>query len=404
VRGTLWPMSLFTKNTAEQPGIMGDVRDGSRGERTLRRLGQGDILVIDAPDITRRMAQRIIDAKVAAVVNVGKFTTGAVPNYGPQMLLDAGVVLVENAGTGAFDKLKDGRVGRLHEGKLYYGDRRVAMGDEVGEEQLSGDFDEARAGMLDRLEAFSGNFVEFAATESPLYVDGLGIPEVETRIAGRKVVIVSPEAGHRDVLVSLKHFIREFEPVLIGVDSGADTLVELGYNPELIIGDPKGIAAETLRSGARVILPADPDGHAVGLEHIQDLGIGAMTFPALSDSATDLALVLADHHGADMIVNVGSTLELDDVYGGDNQTGLPSAMLSRLKAGRKLVDGRLVADLYRVSGTGFGVAWAILAIFVALAVIVAIAGTQGDGSVTENLVDTWNSIALWFQGLFNGGS
>ena len=68
------------------------------------------------------------------------------------------------------------------------------------------------------------------------------------------------------------------------------------------------------------------------------------------------------------------------------------------------MDGRLVADLYRVSGTGFGVAWAILAIFVALAVIVAIAGTQGDGSVTENLVDTWNSIALWFQGLFNGGS
>ena len=400
MRGTLWPMSLFTKNTAEQPGIMGDVRDGSRGERTLRRLGQGDILVIDAPDITRRMAQRIIDAKVAAVVNVGKFTTGAVPNYGPQMLLDAGVVLVENAGTGAFDKLKDGRVGRLHEGKLYYGDRRVAMGDEVGEEQLSGDFDEARTGMLDRLEAFSGNFVEFAATESPLYVDGLGIPEVETRIAGRKVVIVSPEAGHRDVLVSLKHFIREFEPVLIGVDSGADTLVELGYNPELIIGDPKGIAAETLRSGARVILPADPDGHAVGLEHIQDLGIGAMTFPALSDSATDLALVLADHHGASMIVTAGSSLDQGDVYAGADKQSLPSALLSRLKAGDKLVNGDVVADLYRVEGGGLRIMWALLAIIVALAVIIAIAGTAGDGPVSENLIDTWNSIALWFQGLF----
>ena len=69
-----------------------------------------------------------------------------------------------------------------------------------------------------------------------------------------------------------------------------------------------------------------------------------------------------------------------------------------------MVDGRLVADLFRVSGTGFGVAWAILAIFIALAVIVAIAGTQGDGSVGENLVDTWNSIAMWFQGLFNRGS
>lgn len=393
-------MSLFSKNADGQPGITGHVRDGSRRDRALGKLAEGDILVIDAPDISRPVAQRIIDAGVAAVVNAGAFTTGAVPNYGPQMLLDAGVVLVENAGPEAFDKLRNGKSGRLHEGKLYHGDRRVAAGEEVGLAKLTEDFDNARIGMVDRLEAFSGNLVEFAATESPLYVDGLGIPDVETELAGRKVVIVSAGEGHRETLDALKHFIREFEPVLIGVDAGADTLVAAGHSPDLIIGDPAGIAAETLRSGGRVILPADPDGHAVGLEHIQDLGIGAMTFPALSDSATDLALVLADHHGAEMIVNVGSPLDLDTVYGGADQRGLPSALLSRLKAGRKLVDGRLVADLYRVSGRGFGVAWAILAVFIALAVIVAIAGTSGDGSVGQNLIDTWNSIALWFQGLF----
>ena len=79
---------------------------------------------------------------------------------------------------------------------------------------------------------------------------------------------------------------------------------------------------------------------------------------------------------------------------------MPSALLSRLKVGEKLVDGRMVADLYQVNSRGFGVAWAILAIFVAVAVIFAIAGTSGDGTVSENLIDTWNSIALWFQGLF----
>ena len=76
-------------------------------------------------------------------------------------------------------------------------------------------------------------------------------------------------------------------------------------------------------------------------------------------------------------------------------------LLSRLKAGDKLVDGDVVADLYRVEGGGLRFMWALLAIIVALAVIIAIAGTAGDGSVGENLVDTWNSIALWFQGLFN---
>ncbi|WP_295624524.1 putative cytokinetic ring protein SteA [uncultured Corynebacterium sp.] len=394
-------MSLFSKKAVDQPGITGNVRDGSRKDRALNKLAEGDILVIDAPDITRPLAQRILDAKAGAVVNAGKFTTGAVPNFGPQMLLDAGVVLVENAGPEAFEKLRDGKLHRLHEGKLYQGDRRVAAGEEVTMERLSADFDEARTSMVDRLEAFSGNLVEFAATESPLYVDGLGIPDVETPIEGRKVIIVSDGVDHRRTVGDLKNFIDEFAPVLIGVDGGADTLVDMNLVPDLIIGDPSGISADTLRSGARVVLPADPDGHAVGLEHIQDLGIGAMTFPALSDSATDLALVLADHHGASMIVNVGSPLDLDDVYGTADRQGLPSALLSRLKAGRTLVDGRVVADLYKVSGRGFGIAWAILAIFIALAVIIAIAGTAGDGSVGENLVDTWNSIALWFQGLFN---
>lgn len=394
-------MSLFSKKTVDEPGIKGVVRDCLRSDRALNKLGEGDIVVVDAPDITRVLAQRIIDAKAGAVVNIGAFTTGAVPNFGPQMLLDADVVLVENAVPSEASKIRDGKVHRLYEGKLYLGDRRVAAGDEVTMDKISKDFDDARTGMVDRLEAFSGNFVEFAATESPLYVDGLGIPDVETKLAGRKVLLVSPGAGHEETLKNLKGFIREFDPVLIGVDAGADALVGQGYEPDLIIGDPEGIRSETLRSGARVILPADPDGHAQGLQHIQDLGIGAMTFPALSDSATDLALVLADHHGASMIVNVGSRLDQDDVYGGADQRGLPSALLSRLKAGDKLVDGDVVADLYRVEGGGLRFMWALLAIIVALAVIIAIAGTAGDGSVGENLVDTWNSIALWFQGLFN---
>ncbi|MFD8879335.1 thiamine pyrophosphokinase [Corynebacterium xerosis] len=394
-------MSLFSKKTVDEPGIKGVVRDCLRSDRALNKLGEGDIVVIDAPDVTRVLAQRIIDAKAGAVVNTGAFTTGAVPNFGPQMLLDADVILVENAVPSEASKIRDGKVHRLYEGKLYLGDRRVAAGDEVTMDKISKDFDDARTGMVDRLEAFSGNFVEFAATESPLYVDGLGIPDVETKLAGRKVLLVSPGAGHEETLKNLKGFIREFDPVLIGVDAGADALVGQGYEPDLIIGDPEGIRSETLRSGARVILPADPDGHAQGLEHIQDLGIGAMTFPALSDSATDLALVLADHHGASMIVNVGSRLDQDDVYGGADQRGLPSALLSRLKAGDKLVDGDVVADLYRVEGGGLRLMWALLAIIVALAVIIAIAGTAGDGSVGENLVDTWNSIALWFQGLFN---
>lgn len=393
-------MSLFSRNEKNLPGITGTVRDASDLERALKRIGEGDIVVIDAPDISRPLAQQLIDAKVAGVVNAGAFTTGFVPNYGPQMMLDAEIALVQNAGSDAFDKLKDGKSGRLDGDKLYHGDRLVVEGETVGQEALERAFDEGRTNMVDRLEALSGNLVEFAKTESPLYIDGLGIPDETEPLRGRKVVVVSPGAGHKETLEDLKNFIREYEPLLIGVGAGADTLHELKYRPDYIFGDPEGIDSEALRSAGCVILPADPDGHAVGLERIQDLGIGAMTFPALSDSPTDLALVFAAHHQADMVVSVGASQSIDTVYRDADQSGVPSALLSRLKVGEKLVDGRMVADLYQVNNRGFGIAWAILAIFIAVAVILAIAGTSGDGSVSQNLVDTWNSIALWFQGLF----
>lgn len=395
-------MSLFSRNDKDLPGIVGTVRDGSRRERALKRMSAGDIVVIDAPDMSCALAQQLIDAKVAAVVNTSRFTTGAVPNYGPRMLLDAGMELVEDAGAEVFDKLKDGKSGRLDNGELYFGDRRVAVGETVDEADLEASFDEARATMVDRLEALSGNLVEFAKTESPLYIDGLGIPDANQPLAGRKVLVVSDGPGHREVLDDLKYFIREYEPLLIGVDGGADTLVELKYQPDYVFGDPAGIHADTLRAAGSVILPAAPDGHAVGLERIQDLGIGAMTFPALSNSATDLALVFAAQHEADMVVTVGSGQSVDLIYQdqGADQQGVPSALLSRLKVGDRLVDGRMVANLYQVNGRGFGIAWAILALFIAAAVIIIIAGTSGSGSLTENLIDMWNSIALWFQGLF----
>ena len=216
----------------------------------------------------------------------------------------------------------------------------------------------------------------------------------------RKVVIVSPSEEHRNQIKGLRNFIREYEPVLVGVDGGADSLIALGYTPDLIVGNPKEIDTETLRCGARVILPADPDGTAEGLERIQDLGIGAMTFPAATDSATDLALLLADFHEAELIVQVGDSLDLDDIFAAKSHA-TPAAMLTRLKAGNRLVDSSAIINLYTVSsGSSLAWLWAILGVLVALAVIVLVVGMGGDGTFVDNLIDTWNNIALTVQGWF----
>ncbi|MBF6842285.1 thiamine pyrophosphokinase, partial [Acinetobacter baumannii] len=130
---------------------------------------------------------------------------------------------------------------------------------------------------------------------------------------------------------------------------------DLGYRPDFVIGNPVNIAAETLRSGARVILPADPEGHATGLERIQELGVGAMTFPAATDSPTDLALLMANYHEAEIIVAAGTRVDLDGMFH-DQKNATPAALLTRAKVGPKLVDADVIVTLYTVS-SGRGTAW-----------------------------------------------
>ncbi|QDZ42559.1 putative cytokinetic ring protein SteA [Corynebacterium sp. sy039] len=393
-------MSLFSR-TSDIPGISGTARDCRATSKGLKKFAAGDIAVIDCPDISRSFAQYLIDEKPIAVVNTAQFSTGAIPNFGPQMLLEAGIVLVEGVGKEIWSKFKDGKKILLTEqGELLYGDKTIAAGNVLELESADKIFVDAQQSLTDHMEAYFGNTIQFIQSEAPLLIDGLGIPDSGKFLAHRKVLVVSPGAGFKEQLDQLRNFIREYEPAIIAVDSAADTLVDMGYTPELIVGDPSGIGAEALRSGAQVILPAEPDGHAAGLDRIQDLGIGAMTFPAAIDSATDLALLLADYHGAELIVNAGAPLDLDAIFAGKD-SAMPSSLITRTKLGEKLVDASAISHLYTVrSSAGVGWLWAFFGLLVLVAVIILIAGLNGNGSFVDNLIDTWNNIAVTVQGFF----
>src|SRR5699024_3808345 len=179
---------------------------------------------------------------------------------------------------------------------------------------------------------FSGNAIEFIRSESPLLIDGVGVPEIDVDRDGRHVLAVSDGPEHAEDLKRLKPFIKEYSPVLVGIGEGADALIAGGYRPELLVGDPGEIRTETLKCGAQVVLPADQDGHAPGLERIQDLGIGARTFPA-AGAPTALAVLLSDHHGAALIVAVGAIASIDACFDRTLGHPNPSAFLTRLKVG-----------------------------------------------------------------------
>jgi thiamin pyrophosphokinase, catalytic domain protein len=343
-----------------------------------------------------------VDAGPSVVINVARFTEGGVPNYGPHMLLDDDVVLLENAGEGFASAMREGKKARVTEdGEIYLGERFIGKGELVNREAAEKSFAEAQQSLIDHMEAYFGNTIQFIHSEGPLLIDGLGIPDIPAGLAGRKVLVVSPGVQHRAQIKNLRNFIREYRPAIIGVEQAADTLLEMGYTPEIIVGNPTAVEADTLRCGAQVVLPADPDGHAPGLERIQDLGVGAMTFPAAIENATDLALLLADYHGASSIVNVGSTLDLHDIFQQEEHAS-PAALLTRTKVGSKLVDADTVISLYQTSrGVAAGWLWAALGILVALAALVVIVGVAGNGNFAENITDTWDNIFSTVQGWFS---
>jgi uncharacterized membrane-anchored protein len=388
--------ALLSRNAGSRPGVSGTARVDRDVDRLLRRIGPGDIVVMDALDLDRITADALVEADVVAVVNASPSISGRYPNLGPEVLVANGVTLIDDAGPEIFKKIKDGARIRLNEGGVYAGDRRIALGTERTAEAIHDLMHEAKSGLVAHLEAFAGNTIEFIRSESPLLIDGMGIPDIDVDLHRRHVVIVAEEPSAAEDLKGLKPFIKEYQPVLIGVGTGADVLRKGGYRPALIVGDPESMSVEVLRSGAQVVLPADADGHAKGLERIQDLGVGAMTFPA-AGSAADLALLLADHHGASLIVTAGHTANIEEFFDRTRQQSLPSTFLTRLKVGEKLVDAKAVATLYRSRVSGGAIALLVLAML--LAVIVALWVSRADATVLQWVSDYWDRFLLWVQGI-----
>src|ERR1700742_788173 len=271
--------SLLSRNTS-RPGVVGTARVDRDIDRLLRRVCPGDIAVLDVLDLDRITADALVDAEIAAVINASPSVSGRYPNLGPEVLLANGVTLIDETGTDVFKKIKDGSKVRLHNGGVYSGNRRLIRGTERTDEEIATLMQEAKSGLVAHLEAFAGNTIEFIRSESPLLIDGIGIPDIDVDLHRMHVVIVAEDVTAAADLKALKPSIKEYQPVLIGVGSGADVLRKNVYRPQLIVGDPERMSADVLRSGAQVVLPADADGHAAGLERIQDLGVGAMTFPA----------------------------------------------------------------------------------------------------------------------------
>jgi uncharacterized membrane-anchored protein len=386
---------LLSRSGRELPGVTGLARVDRRADALARRVGVGDIAVFDQVDLDRRTADALVAAGVSAVVNAAPSISGRFPNLGPEILVSAGIVLVDGVGADAL-RIKDGSRLRLHEGGVYVGETEVARGVEQDANSIADLMIEAKSGLSAQLEAFSANTIEFLRHERALIIDRVGVPEVNVPIRGRQVLVVAAGYNYTEDLAELKHFIREYHPVLIGVEAGADALRAAGHRPHLIVGDPYQVETDTLKSANEVVVPAQPDGFAPGLERIQDLGIGAVTFPAVSNPE-DLALLLAEAHGAELVIAVGFQATLHEFLDRGRSGSNPSTFLTRLRLGSKLIDGHAAAAMYRSRVSVGAVLLMVLAALVAVTAALLVSNVGGAFGVLAG--DGWNNAVSWVKGL-----
>lgn len=389
-------MKLLSRAPRQVEGLSGVARISRDTDALLTRVGSGDIVIFDQVDIDRATANALVNAGVTAVVNAAASVSGRYPNLGPEILLAEGITLVDEVGDEVFGRVKDGARVRLNEGVLYAGETAIAQGVEQSPESIADLLIEAKAGMAAQLEAFAANSIEFMKRERTLVLDGVGLPDIQTRMAGRHVLVVTASPNTAAELKKLRKYISDFRPVLIGVDTGADALVSAGFKPTIIVGDPERIGTKTLQCGAEVIIPGDLDGHAAGLERLQDLAVGAVTFSAACTNE-DLALLLAHDRDAALIVTVGMHAALTELL--DRGRGsAASTFLIRMRVSGTLVEASAVLRLYQAR-----IAWWIVALLViaaAVAMTAALIVSDVSGTYGSIIADGWHSTVAWLKGLF----
>jgi uncharacterized membrane-anchored protein len=321
----------------------GRARLGRRTKNLVGRLGPDDVAIIDHRDIDRVSAEELLESGVRVVINVSPSQSGRFPNPGPLLLVRGGVRLIDAPGAPLFDELSDGDDVSVRGASVFRNGTCVANGHSLGAEELARALAEQRSRVTEALEGFAENTLRYLRDEGRLLAEGVEFPPLETRFRERHALVVARGPGYKRDLAIVRPYVRDFKPVLVGVDGGADALLAGGMKPDVIVGDMDSVSDGALRCGAELVVHAYRDGAAPGAPRLDRLGLpyASVSAPGISE---DIALLLAFEKGAELIVAVGTHFNLTEFLERD-RAGMSSTFVTRLKVGEILIDAKGVSRL-----------------------------------------------------------
>ena len=351
--------------------LTGHAKLDRRTKNLVRRLEPDDVAIIDHTDLDRVSAEELLESGVRVVVNVAASQSGRFPNPGPLTLVRGGIRLIDAPGAPLFDSITDGELLTVRGASLFRNGTCLATGKAMSPEGLALSLAEQQGRVTEALESFAENTMQYLREEGKLLTEGIDFPQLRTRFRDRQALVVARGPGHKRDLRIVRPYVRDFKPVLIAVDGGADALLEEGLKPDVIVGDMDSVSDATLRSGAEILVHAYRAGEAPGAARLERLGIPYQVVSATGISE-DVALLLAYEKGAELIVAVGTHLNLIEFLE-RNRAGMSSTFVTRLKVGEILVDAKGVS---RLVSPGVGV-WPLVVFAIAAlgAVVAAIAAS-----------------------------
>ena len=346
--------------------VRGPVRAGRRTKLLVKHLARGDVALVDHLDIDRVSAEELIAAGAVAVLNCSASSSGSYPNLGPQLLVEAGVLLIDLADDSLFEVLSDGdalvilagvaaaeplgsseqaSTGGPAVGEVLREGQVLARGEVLDLARICAETEARRREIGEALERFAHNTIEHMREERELLAGRIDLPRFATDFRDRSTLVVVRGVGHQRDLRALRPFIRDMRPVIVAVDGGAEALLEEGLTPDMIVGDMDSAGEAALRCGAELVVHCYPDGRAPGRHRLEELGVHFKLVPAPGTSQ-DVAMLIAAEKGARLIVSVGSQFNLVEFLD-RNRKGMSSTFLTRLRIGEILVDAKGVSRLYQ---------------------------------------------------------
>ena len=384
------PFRRKSASVSEHPS--GVVRVDARTKKLTKRLQPGEIAIIDHTDLDRVAAEALVECGASAVLNASPSISGRYPNLGPGILLDAGIPLVDDLGPDIM-RLHDGQRITVEDGSVRVEGKEqvIAEGSVQTKQTVAEAMDEAQKGLSVQLEAFAANTMEYMRGEWDLLLNGVGMPSLTTQMSGKHVLVVVRGYSYKEDLHALKPYIR----VIIGVDGGADAVLDAGFKPTLIVGDMDSVSDKALTCGAEIVVHAYRDGRAPGLAHVEELGVEHHVFAATGTSE-DIAMLMADEAGAEIIVALGTHATLLEFLD-KGRAGMSSTFLTRLKVGGRLIDAKGVSQLYRTRISGWWLLFLALAGTFALAI--ALMSTPGGQTFLGLSGAVWDDVVNFFRSL-----